>query len=252
MDTNSLFHYTKLSTFLEYILPHLAIKFNSIQKTNDPFENSLSISTICSPPKVSGTDIPGLNQQMEYLLASANSTNILQDFKVLCFSQSFKTKDFVTYGYNMPRMWTQYGNNHKGICIEFDKRKLIRKIQDSFKPVYFDKVTYRNDSNLIDYDNKKTYSDEYIKELLIKHRKELFFTKHRDWSGEREYRILYIGQNEYVVFLRNCIKAIYLGLRFNNKYFPLINYYNSSYKLKIYHMHISGLNLYRDNYIEQV
>jgi len=252
MDTNSLFHFTKLSTFLEHILPHLTIRFNSIQKTNDPFENILSISTICSPPKISGSDILGLNQQMNYLSASANSKNIIQDFKVLCFSQTSKTKNIVTYGYNMPRMWTQYGDNHKGVCIEFDKKNLIRKVRDTFKPVYFNNVTYRNKSVLIDYDNNKTYTDDYIKEFLIKYRKELFFTKHNDWSGEREYRFLYIGQDEYVVFLKKCIKAIYLGFRFNHNYYPLINYYNSNYKFKLYQVYFSGLNLYRAKYKEQV
>ena len=37
----------------------------------------------------------------------------------------------------LPRMWAQYGENHKGVCFIFDKAKLIKKITKELNNHYF-------------------------------------------------------------------------------------------------------------------
>jgi hypothetical protein len=67
-------------------------------------------------------------------------------------------------------MWSHYSNNHRGICLEFDKNNpLIEKA----RPVRY----------------KKTYPEWTPQDLMVDPLA-LLFTKAMDWCYEREFRII--------------------------------------------------------------
>lgn len=113
-----------------------------------------------------------------------------------------------------PRMWAQYADNSKGVCLVSDKHKLLKELKRVLEKNYFifdREVIYKN---IID----KEYSN-YIKKLIVSRNKKYFkgtkfddakrirenlreniydyyFTKDIDWSGEKEYRIILINQEK--------------------------------------------------------
>ncbi|WP_061017907.1 DUF2971 domain-containing protein [Vibrio splendidus] len=93
--------------------------------------------------------------------------NELQNnFKVMCFSQSS----------DHPILWSQYGDNFKGMCIEYDLN------------------SYSGEANL------NCFEVQYEDELSMSHLEslsglqalglgsEIFKLKHSNWSYEKEYR----------------------------------------------------------------
>ncbi|CAH6781210.1 conserved hypothetical protein [Vibrio chagasii] len=88
------------------------------------------------------------------------------DFKVMCFSQSS----------DHPILWSQYGDNFKGMCIEYDLNY------------------YEGDANLncfeVQYEDHPNNISLPLLEKLppLSLGTELFKVKHSNWRYEREYR----------------------------------------------------------------
>lgn len=76
-DSTSIYHYCKLDTALEFILPKMELLLNPIVKTNDPRENQ-DLSFISTY----------LNSDEDFLKENSPtvSTQIREGCKVLCFS----------------------------------------------------------------------------------------------------------------------------------------------------------------------
>jgi hypothetical protein len=78
---------------------------------------------------------------------------------LLCFSE-----DWID-----PVLWTQYGANHRGVCLGFDLKEGVAE-----------KITYQND-RLRDEEFAKKKDQEILNLLL--------YTKFKSWSYEREWRV---------------------------------------------------------------
>ncbi len=132
-------------------------------------------------------------------------------------------------------MWSHYADNHKGICVEFDLKRLKEDpcgiISHIFPIVYRDeRFPMRNIESLIDshkllrraIEDEEDYSgDEALDDILP-----LFLIKSRDWEYEKEWRILFSKKqmydiNEKTLYAGNlsfkCISAIYLGYRIDSE-----------------------------------
>jgi hypothetical protein len=123
-------HYTKLETALEHILPEKRLKLSPLGKTNDPREskpwNLLLPFTI---------GIQGEERKKQGALVTRALDEIRrvmkEDWKVLYFTMDHSYTDefdiprtYTILGYDRPRMWAQYAENHRGVCIQFDGDKL--------------------------------------------------------------------------------------------------------------------------------
>lgn len=104
-----------------------------------------------------------LREEIEFLLNKKK-----KEIRVVCFTKDWKNS----------RMWGQYANHHKGVCIAYEfseERDLLKKVE--YKPSRaislsrLQEMTRAEDSSksLIDY---------------------LFFEKTIDWKDENEYRIV--------------------------------------------------------------
>lgn len=121
----------------------------------------------------------------------------------------------LTTSYNNPLMWSHYGDSHRGICIEYDFRDVIK---NGDIKIFLDEIIYTEqrvtiDSKLldnVDLSNIESRGKLDILRLFIKG----LFTKYKVWEYETEWRsvILIDEANNYSRELRlNNISAIYLG-----------------------------------------
>jgi hypothetical protein len=126
-------------------------------------------------------------------------------------------------------MWSHYGDNHKGICIELDRPTFLKENRKIIDKALLKRIQYREKEN---YEEPK-YIDHRLmgelgKEIYLKdtfrkeHLEYLYFTKNREWESENEIRLLHFSNNldnEYCS-IKSSLVNVYLGIDFNNVYFP--------------------------------
>lgn len=219
METNSLYHYCKLSTAIEYILADKRLLLNPVGKTNDPRENK---SFVFAGQNIDSSKYVNLSDFNEEITKA-----IRDDCKMTCFSKD----ESPYFGYELSRMWALYGDNHKGVCLKIDKEIFAKENSDKISFDLFKRVNYFHLNvdkpiihRTIDHSRiSKIGSRRYVREEFRPTNLDyLFFTKNREWESEQEFRLLYFSdrkENEYCN-IKNSLKAVYLGVDFNDQYLP--------------------------------
>lgn len=243
-----IYHYTKASTAIDYILYHNQLKFNNARKSNDPIESSKSER---------GTTYYGNGEQKTkdiidtYELHSFTS-DLEEKFHQICFcknqmGESFSDENYHSqfegneeiFGFTKPRMWDQYADKYTGVCIALSKKKILALnkvkldlIDDNVEYLTFQKLAIQKLGNIQGNHLENVGKKEYEKQIekIIMHS---FFLKHSDYSGENEYRIgtlydkkkctLEKVKNELVfdstimLDITECIKAIFVSNYANDR-----------------------------------
>ena len=220
---NRLYHYCKLSTAIELILPDFKLLLSPLVYTNDPKENQSFNFNHIDIIEGEEKDIVKLNKQYSKI--------IRDNCKVLCFSEDyFEEKQ---WGCLLSNMWAHYGDNHRGICLELDKEVFINENKTLFdfkflKPVKY--VNFKERNNIrcnIDHSRlRKVGVNNYLKnEFRNECAKYLFFTKNLEWASEKETRLIHFSVkkgNEYCS-IKDSLRNIILGIDFPGQYLPSIN-----------------------------
>lgn len=234
-------NYTNFNRVIKDILPFNEIRISSAHKANDPYEKD--DSWIDNEP--SGTDEDAL--ECSYILSELK-LHIYNYIKIFCVASydkcSEKVTDISSDIYAKPRMWATYGDNHKGLCLIFDKDELSKEFSkiDSIK-IYEGKIKYLNYIPLIQ--NNVALSIKELRSICIKGKKyntELlynaidnnyllkskYFRKHIDWKTENEYRWLVFTKEAKDLNLNfaKSLKAIVLGVETDERYICLLEKYN--------------------------
>ncbi|MFG5857268.1 DUF2971 domain-containing protein [Dysgonomonas sp. Shenzhen-Wh21] len=179
-----LYHYTSFDTFVRIWLSKRLL-FSDISRVNDIDEAIKSIST-------SFAGNPGDRIRL--------AKRIILDYKQISL-----TKDYDSYvtGAMSPLMWGHYGDKRKGVCIELDFAKLHIN-----KGILYGEVKYVRDLKAAIEIPNMLNSPEDISKHIIKNKKDIFFTKRKDWIEENEFRFL---SNHYEYLdIENAITAIYI------------------------------------------
>lgn len=236
-DENKIYHYCKLSTALEHILPNEKLRISPIISTNDPRENKDILFKYGSNNAINTPD--------NILELDARYSNMIRkDCKVLCFSQDYKNYQ----GCQLSKMWYMYGDNHKGVCLEINKKKFIEENHDIINPNVFKKINYLRYDRLrssFPKDIRLKYfefdSDEE-RDYILKYREDnidyLFFSKNDEWESESETRLIVFSNKEHeYCSLTNSLENIHLGIDFHDSNLPSIKKFckNSGiFKMKFY------------------
>jgi len=239
-----LYHYTRSEIAIKYILPSMKLKFSPYSETNDPFETkewSLTIiNSLKELEKIKGRK----KREMLSLIMKFNESRweytkeVKRKLKIACFSMDvegfnldYKVKHFGykrAWGY--PRMWAQYGEKHKGVCLMFDKEKFERDLEIIFAgefDIYKRKIVYKDGliaDGLHSISLRSIVSkgiDQAIKERLTRNIERFFFKKAKDWRDEREFRYLLYpkydkGEDLYFP-ITNSLKVIIIGADIEEK-----------------------------------
>jgi len=111
--------------------------------------------------------------------------NSLKDSQENCYNNLSK-------GWARSRMWAHYADNHKGVCLIFDKENLVKSFEMAFNSneTYCKEVTYTN--NL--YPLQESLAQN-CKSLLTSEKIDFLFQKCQDFRDEQEYRLLLIDKS---------------------------------------------------------
>lgn len=227
-------HYTERCKAMKFIFAKQQIKLSSLKGTNDPYETKQGwLNERESLPTTgweSGVYENDNFNSREFARKHSELQNIIRtQIKILCVTEN--TDKHYLRNYLRPRMWAQYGGNHKGFCLLFNRRKLCSQIKKR------DQFYYDTDAFPVDYDKwhcqfSPTSSvelghdkvDEYLADA------ELFFQdlrsmnimyylkrKHPDWRDEKEYRWVVFSKSaadDFFVEYGDALEAIVLGCEF--------------------------------------
>lgn len=124
-------------------------------------------------------------------------------FRQVSFCKDYKDG---TKGCLSSMMWGQYAKNEKGVCIEFDKEKLL-----SGKAGYIsDDVSYDISVPFITISSScfAKEPEKGIRSAIVANKDKVFFIKHKHWEHENEFRI--VSDSKPSISTRNAITCVYV------------------------------------------
>lgn len=124
------FHYTTLDVTLRHILATGQLRFGPYARTNDPRENKDWEFTWVKEDGTSVTDLAG---GYAGLRDRANALG-KRLCRLLCVTQD-EAGPHLGRGYCHPRMWAQYADGHKGVCLVLEKAALRAEIDRTITPL---------------------------------------------------------------------------------------------------------------------
>lgn len=189
-----LYHYTSIDAFSK-IWVSQQLKFSEAKNLNDIFEKQKTFS-------ISGSMIPCIEQnnivdaikRFQKVLYG-----ILHDYKQISFSLDTKREK----GCLSPMMWGQYAHNENGVCIEIDYDKLTIP-----RNVFRSKVKYTYELKRLDFSENIFLSGNYVDQYIHQNRGNIFFTKHKHWQYENEYRM--VAKSIDFLSIKGAISHIYV------------------------------------------
>jgi Protein of unknown function (DUF2971) len=218
-------HYTTAATAFEHIIPTGQLRMSPYRLMRDPAENK---------DLVPGTSVAGNPEHpvREWLEAVQKLKEARDRVRLLSL-----THDVVDYEplaevfgccWARPRLWEQYADAHRGVCLVFNRDVLENVLRDGLGEdrVHIGEVEYTpagiaasaatfiTDQRLTD----PTTRDQAVADYVINHRQDFFFLKTDDWAAEHEFRAVFAGSDAEYVFAgySRALVAVIVGEKFPN------------------------------------
>lgn len=202
----NIYHYTSAETLIDHILPTQKIILRQLKHMNDPRESKewpLRFYAL-TQSGYENFDSNLFDYCSKYITETTNVLSTVIDSPKI--SDEDIIDDVSQTGFGHPRMWAQYAKNHTGVCLVIDKTKFQKEMENSFgknnvfhgminyleTPIGFNQEAYTI-SDLEAFLKKGV--EESLDSHIKKHYSEFFFTKHKDWRDENEYRWIFKGEN---------------------------------------------------------
>lgn len=242
---DALFHYTKSTTAIEYILKDMKLKCSKLSNFSDPKEKFFFFPTaaMCGEGDIGVSydniykELVKLKEQIGIICFCSNE-QLIEHAMMSKFTNHFKNRlgNFVDFysphpGYDKDRMWEIYAEKSYGVCLVFSKEELIKQIKENNYEHVCKYVAYHR--KLFDaiggFDCNSNPRDEAKKFLERK-----VFKKHFDYRDENEFRTMIYNDcsDDFYIDIKCSLKAIIFGANFKELYFPLYsNIIDNNYKL---------------------
>ena len=215
-NDNIVYHYTKMCTALKYILQNKSLRLSRRLKSNDPVENNLpTIRSILSANRQEDLNLHSKHQEHIDRIRSK-----VLEYVNCCNQASFCTNNknyypgkLEYYGFLKPRMWDQYADYYKGVCLAFSEEALSANKSIELKEITY--KDFKNNSEISDFKidlfqlntlGYEKYFQKIIQEINIS-----LFCKHTDYKDESEIRICSIDKKKqsYINISESLIGIIY-------------------------------------------
>jgi Protein of unknown function (DUF2971) len=240
-----IFHYTKTQIAIENIIPSMKLKFSSFTFANDPLE--------FMGLQASFSEMIGGSDPEMYIKHREKVVNILKDIKFssFCIDDIPVRSGFFHKGYARSRMWAQYSDKHSGVCLIFDKYKLLNSVNKKTEKMEITK-TFNGNVRYVDFgDTGRKITDLFddfdinisVIDILIK-KEDLYLTKDIEFKDEQEFRIgiynpspSFKEKSHIYVPINNALIGIVLGVNCPEAYNPCFIKIRKSFNINIYKMH---------------
>lgn len=237
-----IYHYTKLSTAIEFILPAMSLRTNFLSKMNGPKENQKwSFGGINVPYESLYNDLvsPKNSDSAHFESMYRLGEEVKSKIQAACFVYSDLYK-----GYQNEMMWAQYAENHKGVCLEIDTELFVDENShiDFFK---FQDINYNPKKDEWFHWDKNSSKDENIDQFIRQNVDNLFLSKSHYWEKECEKRLLILDDKQCYLNVKESLTAIYYGLATNFNYDAAILQFIDPLKTKMYQVHFENNKLKR-------
>lgn len=181
-DGTHLFHYTKFDSALKIIISN-TLRFGKFKDMNDIAEVKRDIFANLPPELV------------EKELDKYHSISFTKD------------KDSPR-GFEINPLWGYYADKGNGVCLVFDKLKLLSCLNSQFADFkHSGEIGYKDKFSSALFPKGKSLSvvSHYIKNNI----ESIFFTKSSEWQYEQEFRLLtYSKKEEYLNFGESLLSVI--------------------------------------------
>jgi DUF2971 family protein len=226
-----LYHYTRRRS-ADLILENRQLRMTPYEQTNDPRENKAWRFWL------TGATEQELLQHSVGDVSREFSRALKKLVRVTCFCTDSESlsgdpiRDISKRGLAKPRMWQQYGEEHKGVCFVLDRESFAEQMKIQFDGLcgaYSGKMTYIDRMFVPDFDRREFGIDvSYLDRVgLVPHvtrhahtfRQPLFFEKMTDWQQENEFRWIVLSREDKDVFVD--ISQSLVGVVFGEKLEPI-------------------------------
>lgn len=254
-NTYLIYHYTSSRAAIEHILYKKSLLLNSLSKTHDPLE----FEDYAMPLR------PGRPYSAEHLRELADLLSELnrvfkESTKMMCFSADYRDAidpegySVFRKGYCRSRMWSQYADGHRGLCLVFDRDALLDRIKGQVTSeitvehdavhLEADYITY-NDAlpGLSDalYTDPGVLNEISVMEFIEGNIRVYLFQKLQDYEHEQEYRIClysaaFNSSESFHIDYGDSLEGVILGCRFPEQYTMNINEYSKAQGFTVFHI----------------
>ena len=179
-----LYHYTSIDSFNK-IWESKSLKFCVSKTTNDSFERNKSLR-LTKNSFLSLKDGGAIESFFNSVFREIDS------YKQISLTKNYKTLK----GYASPMMWGQYARSKTryntwkdGVCIELESSRIERPTDSFFEG----EVTYEEIVPMPLLEGIDPLQSDAAARYVTLNQNLLFFTKHKHWEHENEYRIVCKG-----------------------------------------------------------
>lgn len=216
---DTLYHYTKMNTAIEHILWDGQLRLSPRKDSIDPMESSdkrlklprehpfidfqhADKDQLARLEKMALEDQQKINQQRQLCFCS-NPPELSEEQK---FYHIGGSED---YGCFKPRMWDQYGEQYRGVCLAFSKEVLQKD-----ERLEHDHLTYASSIILAGNQLILIPGLENSSEAARNYRNGIF-SKHSDYRDESEYRFcLHSDEPFEYTPIKAAIRGIFVAKNF--------------------------------------
>jgi hypothetical protein len=221
------YHYTTRDAAFEHILPRRELRFSPYSSMRDPLENKawgFTGSAWSDPdPDVTNKAYMTFHRRVNEIRASAKLLSLTLASPESAIGNDEEEEE----GWSLARMWEQYGETHRGVCLVFKRDVLIKAITASLraqglacpynKPVRYSRAEFstgRTELDLLELAND--YSEAMARRWVEDRNDVLFFRKMPDWRTEREYRFVVTAPGSDFVYASysDALEAVIVGEKF--------------------------------------
>lgn len=240
-----LYHYTSFETAIKYILPSETLKMGAYGNVNDPKEAKI-IPTAVYLTNDRMSQLRDANPD-EFYTEEAKILDEIKSYferkiKIVCFSTDdirYEKTELLNFakGFYKPRMWAQYGDTNKGVCLIFNREILTEQIKKQLAEkgellcgnVLYESCEQTDDKwqiqNRMDINSSAVYLQKFqddfnaaMQNQIKTYANTYFFHKHEDWKAESEYRYVIHSKEDGDLYVSygESLAGIVVGVDFPN------------------------------------
>lgn len=219
-ENQYLFHYTSYASALGILLSQ-RMRMGCLKNMNDPLEfQDHQKDPIVFNDNPSNEELALRMRRFKDAVIERERAVRLASFSMdISKGSQGEYYNNLSKGWARSRMWAQYADNHKGVCLVFDKKNLVEDFENAFKL-----ESCETHCGMVDYTNNLEFLEETLSRpcdsFLTSDKIQFLFLKCEDFKDEQEFRLLLInkklkGENEMVSFsIANSICGVIPGTKF--------------------------------------